>query len=304
MRRWKAQASWRLWVALVALLAAAGAALYLGLGLFTALAQPPERWPIDVLLFAHYLAFLALLLLAAGLAYRVAAMLTLAYSVDRNGLYIHWLGNRAIVPLGQIENIESGASLTGGAGLRVANIGAVRSQLHLPGGRVIHAFSTVPLAQALVVHMPDDSYAISPRDADAFVQDLEQRRRIGAVQQLTPGVEAGRIFAYAFWSDPLVRNGLAGAVLLNLLLLGLLMTLFPGLPPLVELRTDAVGATAALAPRHQILFLPLAGAAVTLLNVGLGLWLYQREPVGVRMLQLASALIQVLFIIAALSILG
>lgn len=304
MRRWKAQPSWRLGVALAALLAAAGAALYLGLGLFTALARPPEQWPIDALLFAHYLAFLAMLLLAAGLAYRVAAMLTLAYSVDRNGLYIHWLGNRAIVPLGQIENIASGASLTGEPSLRVGNIGTVRSQLRLPGGRVIHSFSSVPLTQALVVHLPGDSYAISPRDADAFVQDLEQRRRIGAVQQLTPGVEAGRVFTYAFWADPLVRNSLAGAVLLNLTLLGLLMTLFPGLPPLVELRADAVGAAAALAPRHQILFLPLAGAVVIFLNVGVGLWLYQHEPVGVRMLQLAAALIQVLFIVAALSILG
>jgi Bacterial PH domain len=173
----------------------------------------------------------------------------------------------------------------------------------LPGGRTLHRFSTVPTEQALILYTASAAYAISPQEGDAFIQDLEQRRRLGAIQPLAPGIKAGQAFFYAFWNDRVVRVALVSAALLNLALLGWLMSSYPGLPPLLELRSDAAGAAAALAPRHQILFLPLAGAALGLLNIGLGLTLYGREPVGARMLQVASAGAQILFAVAALTIL-
>jgi hypothetical protein len=303
MRSWKPQRSGLLWVAIVALaLALAGAAVLLA-QIAAALTGSPAAWPIGSALFARLLLCLALLLLAGALAYRVAATLTLAYSMDRNGLYISWLGNRAVVPLQQIESIESGVHAPLRPLDRVRSLGYYHGRVRLPEGRVVHRFSTIGLDRALVVHTTADSYAISPQDPNAFVQDLEQRRRIGAVQQLAPGVEAGRAFTYAFWDDQVVRRALALALLLNLALLGWLMTIYPGLPPLVDLRADATGAAAALVPRHQILFLPLAGAALALLNLGLGLGFYRREPAGARLLQIASVGVQALFVVAALTIL-
>jgi len=52
--------------------------------------------------------FLVLLLLAGALAYRALAAFTLIYELDRNGLYIIWLGNRAVVPLDQIQSVDLG----------------------------------------------------------------------------------------------------------------------------------------------------------------------------------------------------
>jgi Bacterial PH domain len=279
-------------------LAGAGAA-WLLFQLGTSLARPPADWPIDGGLFLQALACFILLLIAGTLAYRVAAALSLAYAVDRNGVYIFWLGNRAVVPLQAIESIESGVSA---AASPLQSIGYFHGQVTLPDGRKMHRFSTVPSEQALVLHTAADSYAISPPESDAFVQDLEQRRRLGAIQQLSPGIEAGRAFFYAFWDDPVVRGALFAAVVLNLALLGWIMTIYPGLPPMIDMRSDAAGAATALAPRHQILFLPLAGAALGLLNTGLGLTLYSREPVGARMLQVATAGAQLLFAVAAVTI--
>ena len=299
MRRWKPQPSVGLWAAVVLLILAASGAAYLLFRIGTVLVSPPATWPIDGAFFAQILAGLALLLLTGGLAYRVAAALTLAYAVDRNGLYIFWLGNRTVVPLQAIESIESG---TRAPAAPFQSLGYFHGRVRLAAGRTLHRFSTVSPKRALIVHTTADSYAISPQEAEAFVQDLEQRRRLGAIQQLAPGMEAGRAFFYAFWDDLVVRRALVAAALLNLALLGWLMIMYPGLPPMIEMRSDAAGAALAMAPRHQILFLPLAGAALGLLNTGLGLTLYSRVPLGARLLQVAVVGVQVFFAVAALTI--
>jgi hypothetical protein len=243
------------------------------------------------------------MLLAAGiLVYRVAATLTLAYGVDRNGFYIFWLGNRAVVPLTQIESVESGVSMPENVGSLARSIGYYHGSARLPEGQLVQRFSTVPMAQALILHTPGESFAISPENPEAFVQELEQRRRIGAIQQLSTGVEVGRMFFYAFWEDQVVRAALLAAVGLSLLLVGWLAAIYPSLPAMIDLRADAAGVASSLRPRHQVLFLPLAAVAILLINTGFGLSLYSRTPVGARLLQVASALAQILFAVAILTI--
>jgi hypothetical protein len=267
-----------------------------------ALDRPPAEWAINLGLYLQLLIGLALLLAAGILAYRVAATITLAYGVDRNGFYIFWLGNRAVVPLAQIESVESGVSMPEDAGSLARSIGYYHGRIRLPEGRIAQRFTTVPLAQALILHTPGESFVISPKDPEAFVQELEQRRRIGVIQQLVTGVDVGRMFFYAFWEDQVVRAALLAAVGLSLLLVGWLATIYPSLPAMIDLRTDAAGVASALRPRHQVLFLPLAAVAVLLINTGFGLSLYRRTPVGARLLQVASALAQILFAVAILTI--
>jgi hypothetical protein len=303
MRRWKPQPSWRLAAALVSLIAAATGLIVVLLPFGILLALPPAEWPINRELFLRGLAALALGLLTALLAYRFATALTLAYTMDRNGLYILWLGNRAVVPLQAIERVERGLSGIGGSGLALIGFGYLYRRARLADGRMLHYFSSRSLAQTLLVYTAHDVYAISPQESDIFVQELEQRRRMGPIQQLPPGFEAGRAFSYAFWEDRQVQVSLLVAALLNLALFGWLMSIYPDLPTLIDLRRDATGALAALSPRHQILFLPLAGLVSGLINLGLGIALYARTTTGARLLQVGSAVVQVLFLVAALTIL-
>lgn len=266
------------------------------------LARPPVEWPISLGLYLEFLAGVALALVAGMVGYRVAAALTLAYGVDRNGFYIFWLGNRVVLPLAQIESINSGVSVQSRPGDLLRSIGYYYGRVRLPEGRTAQRFATLPASQALVLHTTSEAYLISPDNVDSFVQELEQRRRLGAIQQLSPGVEAGRVFFYAFWNDKVVRSALIVAVALSLVLLGWLAAIYPGLPPLVDLRADAAGIAALPRPRHQILFLPLAAFAVLLINAAFGLSLYTRSPDGARLLQIASALVQLLFAVAVLTI--
>ncbi len=302
MRRWKPQRTGRLWVAigLLAVTALGAIALFMLVGL--ALVRSPEQWPINLGLYLQLLGGLALALVAGMLAYRVAAALTLAYGVDRNGFYIFWLGNRVVVPLAQIESIDSGPGAIAGVGGLLRSVAYFYGQASLPEGKLIHRFATLPPGQALVLHTAGESYMISPDQADSFVQELEQRRRLGAIQQLSAGVEVGRMFFYAFWEDQVVRTALVVSIGLSLALLGWLAAIYPGLPALIDLRADAAGVAAGLAPRHQILFLPLAAVAILLINAAFGLSLYARTAVGARLLQIASAFVQLLFGVAVLTI--
>src|SRR5947208_1798895 len=109
MRRWRPQPSAGRWIALLLLLAALAGAAALGVRVAQALNGPPEVWPVTLELYWQIVGFLVLLLIAGALAYRALAAFTLSYELDRNGLYIIWLGNRAVVPLDQIQSVDLGA---------------------------------------------------------------------------------------------------------------------------------------------------------------------------------------------------
>ncbi|NJM06551.1 hypothetical protein HC891_10710 [Candidatus Gracilibacteria bacterium] len=302
MRTWKPHAAFGRWIALLVLIVALGGVIVLANELLRAVLQPPEQWPIDADLYLRILGLLGLLVLSGMATYRFAGALSMRYAVDRNAVYVTWLGNRVVIPLAQIELIERGVTGKNALQFVMRSFGYYHGQMRLDDGRTLHLLTPISPARSLVIYTASDAYAIAPDDADAFMADLEQRRRLGAIQQLTPAFDSGRLFLYAFWGDPVVKATLIAAIGLNLLLLGFLMVRYPGLEPLVEMRFTAAGDVAELRPRHQVLFTPMAASVILLLNAGLGLMLYKREQVGARMLQFGSLLVQVLFSIAALSI--
>jgi uncharacterized membrane protein (DUF485 family) len=302
LRRWKPQPALGVWVALTLLILTLLGAVIIGVGLVQSFLPPPEEWAIDAGLFARVVGFLALLASAGAFAYRYAAAVTLAYELDRNGLYIIWLGNRAVVPLDRIRSVDIGAEIEQMPWGPIQAIGYYWGQARMAEGRRLHLFSTRPPEQSLVIHADDAAYAIAPIDLDGFVQDLEQRRNLGATKPLAPAIEPSRIFLYAFWNDTTVRALLVIALTLNLVALALIAARYPGLAPAIEMRFDATGETMELRPRHQVLFMPLAAFGLTLLNTILGLALYQRERLAARLLQGASVIVQILFGIALASI--
>jgi hypothetical protein len=302
MRRWRPQPSPGRWIALLIVLAAGAGAAALGIRIAQALSGPPEGWPVTLGLFGQIVGFLVLLLLAGALAYRMLAAFTLSYELDRNGLYIIWLGNRAVVPLDQIQSVDLGVVPAHMPWRPVQGIGYYWGQGRTADGRRLHLFATQPPERCLLINTRDEVYAISPEGHNTFVQDLEQRRNLGATQTLTPSFEPNRMFLYSFWNDSTVRGLLLVAFVLNLLVLGVLMARYSALAPVLRMRFDPAGQVADLRPRHQILFLPLAAFGLTLLNIALGILVYQRQQLGARLLQGASLIVQILFGIAMLTI--
>jgi len=303
MRRWFPFSSINRWIGAVLLAITIGAAAYVAVQLRTILAVPPEQWPVDLVLYFRVVLFGALLMLCGALIYRVAAAFTLNYDLDRNGLYINWLGNRAVVPLDQISHVDIGLAEVTRGWSPLSAIGYYSGQRRLEDGRLVHRFATAPNDRTLIIHTPEALYAISPRDTEGFVQDLEQRRNLGAAKTLASIVEPGRMFLYAFWHDPTVRRLLIVTFAINLLVLGLLAARYGSLSPMIEMRYNATGQVTALRPRHDALFLPLAAFLLSLVNTALGLIMYQSQRLGARLLQGASVVVQLLFGIAVITIL-
>ncbi|MBC8160237.1 MAG: hypothetical protein H7Z42_03375 [Roseiflexaceae bacterium] len=279
------------------------AAAYAGIGLYAVFAVAPEQWLIDLALYGRVILFLALLVLAGALTYRVAAAFTLSYDLDRNGLYINWLGNRAVVPLDQILHLDIGLGAAAQGWNPLNAIGYYAGQRSLDDGRLAHRFATAPNTRALIIHTSTALYAISPKDTEAFVQDLEQRRNLGAAKSLASTVEPGRMFLYAFWHDPIVRRLLLMAFVINLLVMGLLAARYNDLALIIQMRYNATGDVVAMLPRHEALFMPFAAFLLSLVNMVLGLLLYRSQMLGARLLQAASVLVQILFGIAVITVL-
>ena len=302
MRRWKPKPSFNAWAALLLLIVALAGAGWLGISLAREFASPPQTWRVDLAVYSRLVGLLGLLAISGALIYRVAAAFTLSYDLDRNGLYINWLGNRAVVPLDNIYTVDVGLVGERVPWRFIRWIGYYWGQGWTSDGKRLHLFTTQPLARCLVLYTADEAYAISPADHEAFVQDLEQRRNLGATKPLVPVVEPSRIFLYAFWNDRTVRALLLLALFLNLLVLAVLAARYPLLGPTVPMRFNAIGQVAEPRPRHQVLFLPLAACGLTLLNTVVGLAFYRQQQLGARLLQGASVVVQILFGVAVATI--
>lgn len=302
MRRWNPQPSVGRWIGLLLLIAALACAGVLAIPLVQAFGRPPNEWQVNFGIYLRFLEVLAFLIVACMLLYRVVAAFTLSYDLDRNGLYINWLGNRAVVPLEQIQSVDVGLS---GARMPLRflqSIGYYWGQGQSSDGRRVHLFATRPPARCLVLYTDTEAYVISPVDHEGFVQDLEQRRNLGTTKSLATSVEPSRMFLYAFWNDRTVRLLLLFAFLLNLAVLAWMAARYPTLHAMIPMRFNAVGEVAEPRPRHQVLFLPLAALMLSLLNTVVGLAFYRQQQLGARLLQGASVLVQILFGIAVVTI--
>jgi hypothetical protein len=271
-------------------------------GLVRRLNGSPDQWQIDIGAFGLLLLLLVSLLAAIWSAHRFVAALTLTYDIDRNGLYIRWAGNQTIVPLDRVVTIDVGAGptfLPFGIFQRVGTYWGRAFASETP----LYLYATQPPGECLIIYTTDAAYAVSPEDPEAFVQDLEQRRNLGATKIMQPSVEHSRVFHYVFWRDGTVLTLVVAAVVINLLALALIATTYPSLAPAVEMRFDATGEVAELRPRHQVLFLPLAALGLSLFNTATGMLLYRRLPPGARLLQGASVIVQLLFLVAIAQIL-
>jgi hypothetical protein len=302
MRRWKPKPSFNAWAGLLLLIMTLAGVGWLAIPLAREFASPPQTWQVDLAVYSRLVGLLGLLAISGALIYRVAAAFTLSYDLDRNGLYINWLGNRAVVPLDSIYTVDVGLVGEHVPWRFIRWIGYYWGQGRTSDGKRLHLFASQPLARCLVLYTADEAYAISPADHEAFVQDLEQRRNLGATKPLAPIVEPSRIFLYAFWNDHTVRALLLLALFLNLLVLAVLAARYPLLGPTVPMRFNAIGQVAEPRPRHQVLFLPLAACALSLLNTVVGLAFYRQQQLGARLLQGASVVVQLLFGVAVATI--
>ncbi|MFM2031818.1 MAG: hypothetical protein RLZZ297_583 [Chloroflexota bacterium] len=300
MRRWKPFPSMGRWLAL-----ALAIVFTIGSGFFGWLCAirftaDPTTWVIDLDFFLRFLAFLVMLFCAGTAWLRFISVTSLWYGIDRNVVFIGSLGNVEMVPLTDIVRLDFGVRVDGLPVPLIQGIGCYWGTGRANEHASVLVRSTIPPSRCIFIVTNSDTYAISPAELEVFVQELEQRRHLGATKEHATEIVHGPWFNTPFWHDMSTIYLLAVACLINVIAVGVLTYAFPQLPAQVEMRFDAVGGVSELRPRHQALFLPLAAFGVTLVNLFGALVFFRYDKLIARMLQGASVVVQILFCVAVI----
>lgn len=280
-----------------ALIGATLAALYAIL-LYAVRHQPPG---IDMLLTG--LMFAASLPLAFTWLRGMIELLTLQYTVTRNGLVISTLFVAHMIPHTAVREILPGHRVQ----VRMRGPrwpGFIHSKAHHPWLGELRILGTEPLERQIILVAEGVSYGISPRHAEEFLQSYARYRSLGPIESL-PQADAPRtIAAWPIWRDRLFWGGIFVALLLNLALAGYALLAYNRLPPIIPMHWDISGQIDRLAPKEWIFWLPFIGEVTLLLNALLGILVSFHERFGARLLAWASIAVQASLWFAAWGILG
>ncbi len=253
--------------------------------------------------FLLWLLALGAMALGFGLLAYVFTFRSLAYDLDRNGLVIRAGGWEITVPMAAISGVyampEDGLT-TGFRGLRLPghNVGYERT---LDGLTMMSVATSAP-RDCLYVWAGSRVYAISPDEPDLFRRTYEMERALGPLREFPHRFRPPAQLRYLFWRDQVGRSLVAVGVLGVLTLVGLAFWQYPRLPAQIPMHFDVQGLPDRLAPPGSVFYLPLVGMLVLLANSVLGAWAYGRERVLSYFLWGASVLVQVLLILALLTI--
>jgi len=253
--------------------------------------------PVSGATFFLVLCGLAIGIAAAHVAYRTLLCRTLTYWVDRNAITITWLGGRYVAPLPTIAQIVVGADDQGPGPWWTWPAPYLTDLRGGPEQRVI-SLATRPLPEQILLVTTAGIIGVSPMQAEAFVQALQERYRLGPTQFLRPGHQRAFITAWAIWDDPLSRGLLAAGLAGALALFGWLSFAYPALPAQVALHYNFQGEVDRIGPRAGLLALPVIGLLTWTANTLFGSLVHRQQRFGAYLLWVGTLVVQILAAIA------
>jgi hypothetical protein len=251
---------------------------------------------------AVILAAAGTVLLILALAYR-----RLGYTLTDSALCIDWLGRTDVVPYHAVQGIYTGQRLGGHATPKVPNWPGVRvGPARVRGlGRLRFFATSADQTMLTLVTVPHGGVVLSARDPQEFRAALIER-----VEDSQDAVVDANALAWhqrppdaAPWTalaDAWLPTCAIAATLLLLLVLAAIVFQFDSLPDQIAVHFDASGRPNDVAPKSDLLRLPLLGLTVLVVNWVLGLWLHPRERLLARLLWIGGAIVQVVLLMGVL----
>ena len=259
--------------------------------------------PIDLTLFFLSLALVVSAVLIVLILYCLYGLLSLSYTLDRNGLTIRWGALLHSIPMDSIERVAPASEL--GASTRFWGIAWPGYRIgpgQLKGVAPLRAYATRPLAKQLLVVTPSAVYGISPADPHAFLADFTRRKNLGAAREMEPGTRRARWTSLPFLGDRKAQALMLGGFLLNAGLFGYVCQAYPALPRLLSLHFDALGEVDRVGARAELFSLPLIGLIAQVYDATAGLLLHRRQATAAYLLAAAGLLVQLLLWAAVVNI--
>jgi hypothetical protein len=245
-----------------------------------------------------------LVLVVMGLAlYWAIVAFRLHYHLNRNGLAIQWGLAQLLIPFENIERVIPGKTLSTSPKFRGLNLAGLRIGWgELAEFGQLKFLTTATVAESLLVVTPQQTYVISPRHPDHFLEAWQARQELGPTQQWAIGLRRSWPFSYPLLADPLAWWLFGLAALTCFALLGYLSVTFAELPRSLPIHFDAFGVADRIADKSALFMLPLAGAAALVVNTVLGSLVYRWEKVAAYLLWGSTAALQICLWVAILTL--
>lgn len=254
--------------------------------------------------FGWGLAGLALLALAITTAFQMWCLWSLRYLVFEGKVLIRWGPQTRVIPVQQITRTVVGKDL--GVPFRTQH-------WWWPGnyrfpGRIVGIgdteFYTTSAAKGnlLILVTPYESIAISPPDVGRFQAAIDQERNSGYVAEAeTRYWWPARL---PLWGDRNVQILLLTCIAMTGVTLALFLAEFPSLPELIAIRFNAFGQPTGLTDRTEVFQVVLGAFIAALITIGAGVAVHYRDRLAAYVSIAGGIGVQVLFLIAAIRIVG
>lgn len=263
--------------------------------------------PIDWLKFTLGVLLLATLPLLVHLIYRTWSLFTLEYWVDRNAITISWAGVRQAIPLYRVQRIIQGnVNDLGKPGLQHWPASHIRSSQTL-SMKQLQLFSTLPLNQCTLLELENAVIAISPEQAERFIEVVQERYSLGPAIDVSDARQPSSLIQHGwhyvagldFVSIVLLGIGISGVIIL----FGTLMIRFPNLPADLVMRYNADGLPELIRSKAWLFLLPAIGLMSWIINGLWGGWMAARNQlVGAYMLWGGAIIVQVVSLLALIEL--
>jgi Bacterial PH domain len=279
----------------------AGGLLFLALAaVFLGGSREPGASMLLLCAVAAILAAAGTVLLVLAIAYQ-----RLAYALTDSALRIEWLGRTVVVPYSAIQGIYTGQRLSGHATPSIPNWPGISvGPARVRGlGRLRFFATSTDQSMLTLITVEHGGVIVSAREPNEFraalIERVEASQETSADARTwhqTPATTAPWTALADVWLPVCATVG----TVLVLVVLAVIAFRFDALPDQIPLHFDASGQKSFMAPRSDLLRLPLLGLACLAVNWALGMWLHPRERLLARLLWLGGAIVQVVLLMGVL----
>lgn len=271
--------------------ACAWALVFAALLLLRGATQPVSLSTVFCYLFAAV--FLGVGAVAAYWTYGCA---TLRYTLDRNGLLIHWGFVRQVIPLDGVKRLARGevVALSGISGVNWPGYHVGRADIRDVGETLFYSTHR-RLAEIVYVVTPSLTYAVSPPDVQQFISDVESMQKQGATVPLRQVPRRQPLADQPFWHDRWAQGLAAAAVLLCAATFGVVFYNYGNLPASLAISFPPLDVER-IASKHELLSLPTTAFAVLVVSLVAGFALRTWERLASYMLLASLVAVQGVFL--------
>jgi hypothetical protein len=210
------------------------------------------------------------------LAYRTYALRSAFYILERDGIRLRWGLRFEDIPMPSVLWVHPASELASSLPLPWLRWpGAVLGTRHLAGAGLLE-FLAASTKNLVLVATPERVYAISPADAQGFLQAYQRFTEMGSLSPLAGRSIYPTLLLSQVWETRPARYLLLASLALSLVLLVWVSLTIPSRQQ-VYLGYDPSGIAGDAAPAVRLLLLPVINTFFVLTDLFLGLFFFRRE---------------------------